>query len=151
MEEKQKLASVPFQLITHTPFRVRFNEVDPLGIMWHGHYFKIFEDGREEFGRNFGLSYLDIFNEGYVAPVIDIHCDYKKSLQYGDTGFVETKFINQLAAKLVFHYRMYFADSKATIATGISSQVFLHADTRELQLVAPPFFAEWKQQMKLTP
>ncbi|MFP3594736.1 acyl-CoA thioesterase, partial [Chryseobacterium sp. SIMBA_038] len=25
--------------------RVRFNETDPLGIVWHGHYIVYFEDG----------------------------------------------------------------------------------------------------------
>ena len=27
--------------------RVRFNETDPLGIVWHGYYITYFEDGRE--------------------------------------------------------------------------------------------------------
>ncbi len=40
---------------------VRFNEADPLGIVWHGHYVRYFEDGREAFGNKYGLRYLDIF------------------------------------------------------------------------------------------
>ena len=41
---------------------IRFSEVDSLRVVWHGHYVKFFEDGRETFGKEFGLGYLDIFN-----------------------------------------------------------------------------------------
>ena len=43
-----------------TNIRVRFNETDPLGIVWHGNYLKYFEDGREAFGKEFGMEYLDM-------------------------------------------------------------------------------------------
>ena len=33
-----------------TTIRVRFNETDPLGIVWHGNYISYFEEGRESFG-----------------------------------------------------------------------------------------------------
>lgn len=29
--------------------RVRFNETDPLGIVWHGNYITYFEDGEKPF------------------------------------------------------------------------------------------------------
>ncbi len=35
--------------------RVRFSEVDSLKMVWHGSYVKYMEDGREAFGREFGL------------------------------------------------------------------------------------------------
>jgi YbgC/YbaW family acyl-CoA thioester hydrolase len=72
----------------HIP--IRFNEVDPLGIVWHGHYVRYFEDGREAFGKKFGLTYLDVFAHGFVIPIVSIQCDYKRSPKYGDTLVVET-------------------------------------------------------------
>jgi len=38
------------ELNSTTKIQVRFNEADPLGIVWHGHYIRYFEDGREAFG-----------------------------------------------------------------------------------------------------
>jgi acyl-CoA thioester hydrolase len=52
-----------------TEIAVRFNEADPLGIVWHGHYVRYFEDGREAFGQAFGLSYLDIYKQGFTVPI----------------------------------------------------------------------------------
>ena len=41
-----------------TEIRVRFSEVDSMGVVWHGNYLKYFEDGREAFGRKHGLGYV---------------------------------------------------------------------------------------------
>ena len=52
-------------LKTETEILVRFNEADPLGIVWHGHYIRYFEDGREDFGKSYGIGYLDFYNEWF--------------------------------------------------------------------------------------
>lgn len=45
---------------------IRLDEVDVLGIVWHGRYPSFLEDGREEMGRLFGLSYLDFKQAGVL-------------------------------------------------------------------------------------
>lgn len=37
--------------------RVRFSEIDPIKMVWHGNYVKYMEDAREAFGRRYGLGY----------------------------------------------------------------------------------------------
>src|SRR5690606_3139440 len=90
-----------------TRFRVRFNETDPLGIVWHGHYITYFEDGREAFGETYGISYRDIQGNGFLAPVVKCTCEYKLPLRHGDWATVETVFVNHPAAKMVFRYTIY--------------------------------------------
>lgn len=125
---------------------VKFNEADPLGIVWHGHYVRYFEDGRENFGNKYGLRYLDIYKHGYTVPVVSVECHYKKSLRYGDSVIVETRYINTAAAKIRFEYTLYNAATRDIVATGATVQVFLDKDKAELQLVAPDFFQSWKQE-----
>lgn len=133
-------------LICETEIRVRFNEADPLGIVWHGHYIRYFEDGREDFGSRFGIGYLDVFNRGFVVPVVNVDCSFKKSLRYGDTVIVETRFIPCEAAKILFTYSLYKKDTRELVATGNSVQVFLDKEHSSLQLLNPPFFEEWKRK-----
>lgn len=130
-------------------FKIRFNEVDPLGIVWHGHYIRFFEDGRESFGLEHGLSYMQIYEQGFVAPVVKINCDYKRSLEYGDEAIVEATYVNSPAAKLIFNYKIYLAKTMEIMAEGNSVQVFLDAKSKELQLIAPDFFTQWKKQQNL--
>ncbi len=134
------------ELSNRTEVRVRFNEADPLGIVWHGHYIRYFEDGRESLGKDHGLSYLDVFKMGYVTPVVSVDCSYKKSLRYGDAVIVETIYLPCEAAKIVFNYRLYNADTNELVATGSSVQVFLDKENSILQLNNPPFFENWKKQ-----
>jgi len=136
-------------LTDQTEVYVRFNEADPLGIVWHGHYIRYFEDGREAFGKRYGISYLDFYNKGIAVPVVSVQCDFKKALRYGDSVIVETTYIDTAAAKLKFEYKIVDAATKALVAKGSSMQVFVDAKTFELQLTLPDFFEKWKKKWNL--
>jgi acyl-CoA thioester hydrolase len=127
---------------------VRFNEVDSLAIVWHGHYVAYFEDGREDFGLKYGLDYLKIYAEGFLVPIVSLHCDYKRPLAYGDTMIIETIFVPTPAAKIVFEFNIYKkGEKRELVASGKTIQAFLDAETRTLQLYNPPFFEIWKNNL----
>jgi acyl-CoA thioester hydrolase len=123
---------------------VRFSEVDSLRIVWHGQYVKYLEDGREAFGRNYGIGYLDIMENGLITPVVKINIDYKYPLYYGDTAIIETTYINTDSAKIFFQYKIFRASDMVLVATAESVQVFLNKE-RELLLTMPPWFENWKK------
>jgi acyl-CoA thioester hydrolase len=127
---------------------VRFSEVDSLRIVWHGHYIKYFEEGREAFGRKYGFGYLDVFENGLLTPIVHTSCDYKKPLQYGDNAVVETRYVDSDAAKLIFEFTVFKESNMEIVAEGKSIQVFLDTNF-ELLLTVPPFFAEWKKKVGL--
>jgi acyl-CoA thioester hydrolase len=131
------------RLIALKEIEVRFSEVDSMGIVWHGAYARYFEDGREEFGKKFGLGYMFIFHNGFYAPLTDLNFQFKKPLQYEDKAIIETSFIDSPAAKIQFEYRIYFPGDNSVICTGSSTQVFLDKDYK-LMWFNPPFFEEWK-------
>jgi acyl-CoA thioester hydrolase len=132
-----------------TEVKVRFNEADPLGIVWHGHYIRYFEDGREAFGNKYGVGYLDFYKQGLIVPIVSIKCDYKRSLRYGETVIIVTTYIPCEAAKIKFNYRLYNAQTDELVATGDSVQVFLARDSAELQLTNPKFYEDWKRKYVL--
>ncbi|HLK30153.1 MAG TPA: acyl-CoA thioesterase [Puia sp.] len=136
-------------LSDRTEILVRFNEADPLGIVWHGHYIRYFEDGRESFGERYGLRYLDFYKQGFVVPIVSVQCDYKRSVKYGEKVIVETNFIPCDAAKIKFSYRLFNAQTNELVASGSTVQVFLDKTNSVLQLVNPPFFEQWKIQHEL--
>lgn len=129
-----------------TEIEVKFSEADPLGIVWHGHHIRYFEDGREAFGAAYGLRYLDLYRQDIVVPMISVHCDYKRILRYSNRVALETIYTDTPAAKLLFNYRMVHIESNEVVATGNSVQVFMTKDTFELMLTVPPFMREWKEK-----
>lgn len=133
------------KLINKTEVAVRFNEVDSMGIVWHGHYIKFFEDGREAFGKEHNLGYMDIYANGYFAPVVKVECNFKRYVKYLDSIIIETRFIDSKAAKIIFEFKIYNKSNGGLVAEGESIQVFTTPDG-ELVLTNPPFFEEWKKQ-----
>lgn len=127
--------------------RVRFNETDPLGIVWHGYYITYFEDGREAFGRKHGISYLDVFDSGFTTPIVKSTCEHKLSLRYGDVARIETTIVDTPAAKMIFRYTIFDAANKIS-CVGETVQVFLDSKG-ELMLTNPPFYEEWKRKVGL--
>lgn len=129
-----------------TELEVKFSEADPLGIVWHGHYIRYFEDGREAFGEAYGLKYLDFYRSNIVVPIVNIQCDYRRILRYGHKIRLETTYEDTPAAKLLFHYKVFDAATNEQVASGSSVQVFMHRDSLELMLYLPQFMTDWKKK-----
>jgi acyl-CoA thioester hydrolase len=52
------------------------------------------------------------------------------------------------AAKILFEYTIYRASDQNIVATGTTTQVFLNTN-RELELVNPAFYIEWKKKWNI--
>lgn len=129
-----------------TELEVKFSEADPLGIVWHGHFIRYFEDGREAFGEAYGIKYLDFYRKDIVVPVINIECNYKRILRYGHKIRLKTTYKDTPAAKLLFEYAIYDADTNEQVASGKSMQVFMQRETLELMWTLPQFMIDWKKK-----
>ncbi len=127
--------------------RVRFNDCDPLNIVWHGIYITYFEEGREAFGRSHGISYLDVKANNYVTPIVNFTCNHKLPLKYGDIATVETIYVDSPAAKMIFKYNVY-NQRKELVCVGETTQVFLDMEGN-MDLNIPTFFLDWKHKVGL--
>ncbi len=145
-KKKQEYNEVEGLTVTQD-IRVRFNETDPLGIVWHGYYITYFEDGREAFGREHGISYLDIHAHGYTTPIVRSECEHKMPLRYGDIARIETTIVDSPAAKMIFRYKIFDANNNVA-CTGETIQVFLDGNG-DLSLNMPAFFEEWRRKVGL--
>jgi acyl-CoA thioester hydrolase len=147
MTKKKEQFNSSDSLTVSKEIRIRFNETDPLGIVWHGNYITYFEDGREAFGRQHGISYLDVKKNGYTTPIVKSVCEHKFPLRYGEVATIETSFVNTPAAKMIFRYTILNAEKKV-VCTGETTQVFLD-NNDSLVLNNPPFFQAWKDKNNL--
>jgi acyl-CoA thioester hydrolase len=132
--------------ITLTP-QVRFEEVDSLGIVWHGRYPGYFEDARVALCDKFGIGYMDFFRNGFSAPIRQIHVDYLRPLRFGDVFSIEGILHWTFAARINMEFILRDA-TQAVATTGFTVQLILDADGR--LLLAPPtfhraFLDEWRR------
>lgn len=145
-KKKLTLTETPI-LQSKREIKVRFSEVDSLLVVWHGHYIRYFEDGREAFGDQYGLGYMDVHQAGFVTPIVKSVCEHKYPLRYGDTAIIETEYVNSPAAKIIFKFKIHNKETGKLVATGETIQVFVD-QKGELVLTLPDFYVEWKKKWK---
>ena len=127
------------------PLNIRFSEVDSMNIVWHGSYVMYFEDAREAFGGKYGIAYLDIFGNGYYAPLVDLSFKYKSPITYDMKPEITITYKPVDAAKIVFDYEITNPENGEVLATGHSVQVFMDLNY-QLVWVNPDFYEEWKKK-----
>ncbi len=126
--------------------RVRFEEVDPLGIVWHGRYPSYFEDARVALGDRFGVGYHDFYAQGVVTPIKRLQVDYARPLRFGEVATVEGILHWSEAARIDFEY--VIRDGTGQVATtGCSVQLLLGEDQQVL-LVFPPFYEAFRARWR---
>lgn len=117
---------------------VRFEEVDPLGIMWHGRYASWLEDGREALGKRYGIHYLDFHILGVEVPLKTYSLDFRAPLRYGETYRVNTSLLWNEAALLEYAYTI--TDGGGMIMTTGSTIQLMVTGEGSLLLDAPDFY-----------
>ncbi|PZX48709.1 acyl-CoA thioesterase [Algoriphagus chordae] len=122
---------------------IRFSEVDSLGIVWHGNYLKFFEDGRENLGLKYGMSYHDLYDNKLILPIVETSLKFKSVLKFGNVARLVTQLQYNQAAKVIYKYTVFNETTGKLAAVGETTQVFVNEDM-ELQLVTPPVFEDWK-------
>ena len=104
-ERRWALPRGPY-LESQAEVRVRFQEVDSLRIVWHGHYLTYCEEGRLAFGGEFGLGYDDLARAELAIPLIHAEVDFHAPALFGDRLCVRTRLHPVRAAQLQFRYRI---------------------------------------------
>lgn len=64
---------------------VAFNEVDATDVVWHGNYYRYFEQARDALLRKIEYDYPVMQRGHYVWPVIDTRVRYLRPARYGQT------------------------------------------------------------------
>lgn len=126
-----------FMIFDETEIRVRFNEVDSWGIVWHGHYIAWFEVGRSALLSKFQLSPQDFTRLGYIAPVIDLKCSYKEPARLGDEIILRTTVLKPTKAALTFQFEVLRKKDRKLLVSGEETQVLLTLDGKMLYYIPP--------------
>lgn len=129
----------PKPLLAVTTRKVRFEEVDAIGIVWHGRYASYLEDGRVAFGDKYDLSYISMKREKFLAPIVQMHIDYHSPLRYDDEFSISARLVWSDAVKLNFEYIIEKSNGMIA-ATGYTVQLL--TDFEQNILLARPEFVE---------
>ena len=126
----------PLRVVTRRT--VRFQEVDLLGIVWHGHYPGFFEDARVALGEKHGISYRDFMTNRVPTPVKRLDIDYRLPLRFNDEITIEGLLHWTEAARMNYEFVIRNAQGQVT-TQGYAVQLMLD-EHFNLLTVPPPFY-----------
>jgi acyl-CoA thioester hydrolase len=72
------------------PIRVRYQETDQMGVVYHANYLNWFEIGRTEMIRELGMPYQTIEEKGLLLPVIEADLKFRTPARYDDQITIRT-------------------------------------------------------------
>ncbi len=123
-------------LSAEAELEIPFFDVDPMLVVWHGHYVKYCELARCALLRKIGYDYPDMQASGYLWPVVEMYLRYAQSARYGQRITAQARLI-EYENRLKIGYVITDRGTGARLTKGWSVQVALDAATRELQFVSP--------------
>ncbi|GAA0462099.1 thioesterase family protein [Alkalibacillus silvisoli] len=109
-------------VFNETEIKVRYQETDQMGVVYHANYLVWFEIGRTHLIEDLGFKYAEMEKEGIVSPVIDLEAKYKRPLTYGQTANVKTYIKEYDGFRVVYRYEIYTETGELAV-TGSSSHV----------------------------
>ncbi|MFC1889996.1 acyl-CoA thioesterase [Thermodesulfobacteriota bacterium] len=134
-------------LVVGVKRKISFSEVDPMGVVWYGHYTQFLELASEELGRRIGLSYRDYFDANLRAPIVQLHIDYHRPVRLDEEITVTAGLVWTEAARLNIEYTVYNQDGSVA-ATGYTVQMFTDGLSGESCLTLPPLIEECRERWR---
>ncbi|MDX7997950.1 acyl-CoA thioesterase [Xenorhabdus sp. Reich] len=120
---------------------VPFHDADPMGVVWHGNYFRYFEIAREALMNQLNYGYSEMRESGYVWPVVDARIKYRSSVLFEQKIRVRAT-IEEFENRLKIAYQIFNAASGQKTTMGYTIQVAVSEKTQEMSFVSPDVLFE---------
>ena len=117
-------------ITSENKIRVRYDEVDKMGYVYHGNYARYYHISRTELFRMLGLSDKELENQNIIMPVIEMAIKYLKPIFYDDVITIETSIKELPTSRMEFTHKV-FNTKHEIINEASSTLVFVDLNTRK--------------------
>jgi len=116
--------------------QVQFFDLDPMEVVWHGHYVKYLETARCALLDAIDYNYAQMKSSGYAWPVIDMHLRYVDSASFGQRLKVRAEIV-EWENRLKIDYLITDFASGRRLLRGSTTQVAVDVATHEMCFASP--------------
>jgi acyl-CoA thioester hydrolase len=118
-----------------------FYEIDPMEVVWHGHYVKYMEQARCALLARLNYGYPQMRDSGYMWPVVDLQVKYVRPVRFAQKLKVRAEIV-EWENRLRIEYQMFDAETGDRVNKASSIQVAVDMKTGEMCFVCPPVLWE---------
>jgi len=130
---------------TELEYTIPFHDVDPMNIVWHGHYVRYLELVRCKLLEKINYTYKLMFASGYSWPIVDMRIKYIKPVIYDQTILLQAE-IEEYEYRLKIKYQILDKSSREKLTTAYTIQVAVDEKTKEMCFQSPDILL---QKLKL--
>ncbi len=98
--------------------RVRYEETDPMGVVYYSKFMVWMEVGRVGLLRDIGFGYSEWVKHEIQFPVVQAHADYRAPARFDDEILVRTRVASIGTRSIRFENEIYKLPEMALLATG---------------------------------
>ena len=135
------MSNTPSRWFAETETQVQFFDLDPMEVVWHGHYVNYLEIVRGVLLDTIDYNYPQMKASGYVWPVIDLHLRYAASATYGQRLKLRAEIV-EWENRLKISYLITDAFTRRRLVRATTTQVAVEIASREMCFVSPPVLFE---------
>lgn len=117
-------------ITSESKIRIRYDEVDKMGYVYHGNYAKYYHISRTELLRKLGISDKVLENHNILLPVIEMNIKYFKPVFYDDIISIKTSIEDIPTSRLIFYHEVRNFNNEL-INQAKSSVAFVDIHTRK--------------------
>jgi acyl-CoA thioester hydrolase len=110
-------------MIGREEIRVRYIEIDQMGVVNNVNYFKWLEEGRVELLRDLKVPLIDIEKNDTFLMIVETQCNYLAPARYDECLFLETRVTHIGTKSIRFDYQVIRTDRSEVIAKAHSVHV----------------------------
>lgn len=127
--------------IAETETQVQFFDLDPMEVVWHGHYVKYLEIVRGVLLDTINYNYAQMKASGYLWPVVDMHVRYAASATFGQRLKLRAEIV-EWENRLKIGYLITDAASGRRLTRASTTQVAVEIVSGEMCFVSPRVLLE---------
>ena len=110
--------------------RIRYDEVDKMGYVYHGNYAKYYHISRTELFRKLGICDKELENHNIMLPVVCLKTKYLKPIFYDDIITIKTHLDKMPGSRMLFHHEVRNQNNEL-INKAESTVAFVDIDSRK--------------------
>jgi acyl-CoA thioester hydrolase len=135
------MSKAPKRWFAETETQVQFFDLDPMEVVWHGHYVKYLEIVRCALLDRIDYNYAQMKASGYAWPVIDMHIRYASSAKFGQRLKLRAEIV-EWENRLKISYLITDALTGRRLSRASTTQVAVDVTKSEMCFVSPPVLFE---------
>ena len=118
---------------------IPFQDCDPMGVTWHGNYFRYLETARSALLNKIGYNYSEMKKTGYSWPIVDTRLKFLQPTRFPERIRI-TATLKEYENRMKIEYVIRNAITGKAATRGYSIQVAVKADTLEMCFCSPEEF-----------